>query len=339
VSSVLASVLSETRVVPDVTSRAADRPAVQLSVLLTRCRQEPALLVGAATLLLLSLDFLLAPALRNTSFLIATALFFCLVIRRLSVHCIDETPTPLSPHRLTIFCFLHLLLIALFNWAGSRVALYDASHRGLPLAAAKMLVFLPTALLVTKQIRHSLLQQFRPELFASGLALLTYFPFRIFVAAWPVYSKLLAQTVHFLAAIFVTGLGYVPGASPTITGPTLDVHILFGCSGLDGLRLFQLLFSLLLVCDWDRLRRWRTLTGYAAGLAAMLLANAMRIAAMVVIGNRISADLVVRYHLQAGWIYVTTVFLLLLLVSYRWLLAIDAADQVPTSTLLETQAR
>jgi hypothetical protein len=53
----------------------------------------------------------------------------------------------------------------------------------------------------------------------------------------------------------------------------------------------------------------------------MLIANAIRIAAMVVVGNRISADLVVRYHLEAGWVYITAVFLLLLLVSYRWLLA------------------
>jgi hypothetical protein len=128
-------------------------------------------------------------------------------------------------------------------------------------------------------------------------------------------------------------LSYVPGASPTIAGPLLDVHILFACSGLDGLRLFQILFFLVLVCDWDRLRRWRTLIGYMAGLAAMLLANAIRIAAMVVIGNRISADLVVRYHLEAGWIYVTAVFLLLLLLSYRWLLAADGAAPAPDANI------
>jgi exosortase/archaeosortase family protein len=254
------------------------------------------------------------------------------------MHAIDKSAALPSLRRLAIFGFLHLSLIALANRLGSPDTLYDASHRDLLLAAAKMLVFLPTVVLLTKQTWQSLLQQFRPELFASGLALLTYFPFRLFVAAWPFYSTLLAHTAHFLAAMFVTGLGYVPGESPTITGPVLDVHILFGCSGLDGLRLFQILFSLLLVCDWDRLRRWRTLTGYAAGMAVMLLANAIRIAAVVVIGNRISADLVVRYHLEAGWVYVTAVFLLFLLLSYRWLLATAAADAASTSAQLEPQA-
>jgi exosortase/archaeosortase family protein len=286
-------------------------------------------LVAAGSFLLISVDFLLAPPLRNTSFFLVANLFFCLVVRRLSMHPTDNALPTLSLRRPAIFCLLHLSLVALVNWLVSADSPYDASLRGLPLAGAKLLVFLPTAVLLTKRTRETLLRQFRPELFASGVALLTYFPFRVFVAAWPYYSVLLAHTVHFLASLFATGLSYVPGASPTIAGPLLDVHILFACSGLDGLRLFQILFFLVLVCDWDRLRRWRTLIGYVAGLAAMLLANAIRIAAMVVIGNRISGDLVVRYHLEAGWIYVITVFLLLLLLSYRWLLATDGAAPAP----------
>ena len=325
----LASIRPEVRDVAGAASGVADQCHVELRVLWTHCRQEPVFLVAVASLFLLSIDFLLAPALRNTSFLLATALFSSLVIRRLSLQpddkTTDTTQVPLSPLRLTIFCFLHLALIALGNLLGSRDAVYDPSCSGLLLAAAKVLVFLPTAVLLTRQTRQSLLRQFRPELIASGIALLTYFPFRLFLAAWPFYSTLLAHAVQFLAGLFVNGLVYVPGTSPTITGPVLDVHILFGCSGLDGMRLFQILFFLVLVCDWDRMRRWRTLAGYAAGLTAMLLANAMRIAAMVVIGNRISADLVMRYHLEAGWVYVTAVFLLFLLLSYRWLLAPDAA--------------
>jgi exosortase/archaeosortase family protein len=315
-------------VVAGVASGSVDQPGIQLPALWTRCRQEPVLLVAASALFSLSLDFLLAPALRNTSFFLATALFLFLVVRSLSQPAdktFDERRASLSPLRLTIFAFLHLPLIALANLLDSGRSLYDPSYRGFMLALAKVLVFLPTAVLLTKQTRRSLLGQFRPELIASGIALLTYFPFRLFFAAWPFYSTVLAHTVHFLANFFVPGLGSVAGASPTITGPVLDVHILFACSGLDGLRLFQLLFFLLVVCDWDRLRRWRTVAAYAVGLAAMLLANAMRIAAMVVIGNRISADLVVRYHLEAGWVYVTAVFMLLLLMSYRWLLATDAA--------------
>ena len=327
-------------VVAGVATGAVDQPAVPIPVLWTRCRQEPVLLVAASVLFSLSLDFLLAPVLRNTSFFPATALFFLLACRRLSVHMVDKalhkTQAPLSPLRLTIFCFLHLALVALANLLASRGGLYDPSSRNFLLALAKVLVFLPAAVLLTQQTWRRLLRQFRPELIASGVGLLTYFPFRLFFAAWPFYSTLLAHTVQFLAGLFVTGLGYAPGTSPTITGPVLDVHILFACSGLDGLRLFQLLFFLLLVCDWDRLRRWRTLTGYAAGLGLMLLANAIRIAAMVVVGNRISADLVVRYHLEAGWVYITSVFLLLLFVSYRWLLA-PAADHRSTGTQFQTR--
>jgi exosortase/archaeosortase family protein len=52
----------------------------------------------------------------------------------------------------------------------------------------------------------------------------------------------------------------------------------------------------------------------------MLFANVLRITFMVVFGNRASGDLVVRYHLNAGWIFSTSVFLLYLLLTYRWLL-------------------
>ena len=70
----------------------------------------------------------------------------------------------------------------------------------------------------------------------------------------------------------------------------------------------------------------------------MLVANAIRIAAMVVVGNRISADFVVRYHLEAGWVYVTSVFLVFLLVSYRWLMAL-AADHRSTGAQFQTDFR
>jgi exosortase/archaeosortase family protein len=155
------------------------------------------------------------------------------------------------------------------------------------------------------------------------VALVTFFPYRIFVTTWPIYSQVLGHFVHALAGFFVPGLGYQADGAPTLTGPALDVRILFSCGGLDGIRLFQVLFGLLLVLDWDRLRRWRALIGYFAGMAIVLLANALRIALMVVIGNRVSAEFVVRYHLNAGWIFFTSVFLLYLLVAYRWLLGMD----------------
>jgi exosortase/archaeosortase family protein len=74
---------------------------------------------------------------------------------------------------------------------------------------------------------------------------------------------------------------------------------------------------LLLVLDWDRLQRRRAFIGYFAGMAIILLANALRITLMVVLGNRVSSELVVRYHLNAGWVFFTSVFLFYLLVTYR----------------------
>jgi exosortase/archaeosortase family protein len=306
-------------------------PLTQLSSLWNHCRQEPIFLAAGVSLLLISLDFALTPALRNTTPLVATALLACLLARRLSVLPPNRTGRPISIGRVAVFLALHVSLIAVARSLGTAGSGYDASMRGGLLAAGKMLVLLPSAILLPRETWKRLTREFRPELVAVGVAFLTYYPFRIFLTTWPVYSKLLAHLVKSLAAVFVSGLGYRAGANPTITGHALDVTIIFYCSGIDGVRLFQILFGFLLVLDWDRLRRWRTLAGYAAGLATFLLANAIRITSMVVIGNRISADLVVRYHLQAGWIYTTCVFLLYLLVAYRWLIRIEGNRQTTAS--------
>lgn len=303
---------------------------IQSSYLWSRCSREPLFIAAAASFLLISLDFALAPGLRNTTPLAAMGLLACLLARRLSFLPPNKTSGRIVVGRLVLFGVLHLSLLAVARSMLIPGKLYDATMRGGLIAALKMVVLLPSAVLLPKQDWKRLVREFRPELVAAGGAFLTYYPYRIFIKAWPIYSKLLADFVQSLGSVFVAGLGYRAGANPTIAGPRLDVTILFYCSGLDGVRLFQILFGLVLVLDWDRLRRWRTLVGYVAGLTTILLANALRITSMVVIGNRISSHLVVRYHLQAGWVYITSVFVLYILLAYPWLIGVDGSKQAPT---------
>jgi exosortase/archaeosortase family protein len=293
---------------------------------LNRCRLEPAVLVAAVTFLFVSFDCGFAPALRNTTPLVVSVFLLCLLVRRLSFDAVEVGDSPhLASWRFISFLFLHLSIIGAARvLGGARPATPDyTSSIATVTAACKFLVFLPSIVLLPRSGWRRFGRIYRAEWVAAAVALVTFFPYRVFATAWPVYSQVLGHFVHVLAGFFVPGLGYQAGAAPTLTGPALDVEIVPECSGLGGIRLFQLLFALLAVLDWDRLQRRRALIGYFAGMAFMLLANALRITLMVVLGNRVSAELVVRYHLNAGWVFFTSVVLVYILVTYRWLLGME----------------
>jgi exosortase/archaeosortase family protein len=293
---------------------------------LSRCLKEPVVLVAAITFLCLSFDYVLAPALRNTTPLVVSAFLLCLLVRRLSFDTVEASDSShLASWRLISFLVLHLSIVGATRvLVGPRPETPDyTSSIATVTAACKFLVFLPGLVLLPRSGWQRFGRIYRAECVAAAVALLTFFPYRIFATAWPVYSQVLGHFVHALAGFFVPGLGYQVGAAPTLTGPVLDVEIVSACSGLDGIRLFELLFALVVILDWDRVQRQRAVVGYFAGLAGMLFANALRITLMVVLGNRVSAELVVRYHLNAGWIFFTSVFLLYLFVTYRWLLGME----------------
>jgi exosortase/archaeosortase family protein len=118
--------------------------------------------------------------------------------------------------------------------------------------------------------------------------------------------------------------------TPTLAGPDLDVTILLACSGITGVELFDYLFAFVVLLDWNRLRKGRSLLAYFAGIAVIVFGNALRITSFVVLGNHGFAKFVARFHLSAGRIFFTLVFLAYLSLIYRHLLSSTAAEP-PTS--------
>ena len=75
------------------------------------------------------------------------------------------------------------------------------------------------------------------------------------------------------------------------------------CSGLEGIGLLLIFGVLWLVLFRDELRFPRALLLPPAGMIVLYLANALRIAALVLIGSAGARDIAVRgFHSQAGWI-------------------------------------
>jgi exosortase/archaeosortase family protein len=291
------------------------------------------LLALAVTLVAIAADQFAAPILHSTSPLWATTACLLLVWRRGKLSAFAGDPRlelSISIGRLAAFLAAHSLLI-LSAWALSgrfQAASGAMTLGGTLVAACKLCVLAPTLILFSLAMWKKIATIYFPEAIAGLVVLLTFFPSRALETIWPWYGQVLGRFVHTLARIFVPGLVYFADLNPTLSGPELDVTIIPACSGINGLELFDYLFGVVAILDWNRLRKGPALFAYCAGLLAMLLGNAIRITSFVVLGNHGFAESVSRFHISAGWIFFAAVFLVYLSMTYSWMLGKrDAAAQ------------
>ena len=95
----------------------------------------------------------------------------------------------------------------------------------------------------------------------------------------------------------------VKPATMRLGTPRFSVIIAPECSGLEGLGLLLIFGVLWLILFRDELRFPRALLLLPAGMITLYLANAFRIAALVLIGDAGARDIAIRgFHSQAGWI-------------------------------------
>jgi len=277
------------------------------------------------TLIAIVADQFAAPVLQSTAPLWATAAFLLLVWRRGKPPLIpDGGPlgSPPSTGRLAVFIAAHLVLVSLASFLTSALqpVAGTPSTSGTLLAAGKLLVLVPTLVLLPPAHWKALLSSYGPEGKAALVVLFTSLPTHAMQALWPWYGQVLGRFVYTLSRLFVPGLGYEAGLTPTLTGPDQDTTIVFACSGIGGFELFALLFGLVALLDWNRLRKKRALLIYVVGLFTMLLSNALRIAFLVVLGNRGFSDFVARFHVSAGSVFFSVMFLVYLSLIYGWML-------------------
>jgi exosortase/archaeosortase family protein len=295
----------------------------RLSSLLEIARREPAAVAFLVALSAICLDYAIAPVLNTVTPAFACALFLLLLWRR--NRSITNADQSLENHgvtlpRVLLFLLLHAGIVTLAIKAGSTTIQPSlAVHFSKSAAVAKYLVLLPAVFLMPLKQWRNIIRVYGAEFAASALVLLTVDPYRIFATAWPWYCQWLGRFSHALASPFVAGLAYIPLPTPTLIGPNLDVRILFACSGLEAIKLFQIVFAVMLVLDWTHLNKQRTFIAYFAGMAAMLVANAVRIALLAITGN-LAPRLAIQHHLTLGWIFFAFVAALLIIPLYSWVM-------------------
>jgi len=284
------------------------------------------------TALALAMDYKGLPVLYNSSTLWATGVFLVLVYRGKDRPADEAGADALrlpSWGRLLAFGSLHALLLGVASLARTPLATAGLAYslNATATAAAKFLVLVPTWVLFPASQWRLLWRRYHSELLAALVVLLTFFPYRLFMLAWPRYSAILGRLVYLGALPFVPGLEYLAAANPVVAGPKLWVEIAFYCSGIEGVYLFDYLFGLIVLMEWSRLNKRRALAGYGLGLAAILAANVLRIILMVVIGNLISPAIGAgRFHVHAGWVFFSVAFLVFLRASYSWMLERPAKE-------------
>lgn len=184
----------------------------------------------------------------------------------------------------------------------------------------KFLVLLPTFMLLPLAVWRRAARAFLPELVGGLIVLFTFFPYRAFEILWPWYSQALGHTVCSLTSLFVSHVVCSTGAIPTLAGPKLEVSIIFACSGIESICLFDLLFGTVVAVEWKRCDKRRTLIAYFVGLVVTLIANALRISLLVIFGNRGWAQWVMRHHIYAGRAFFSLFFFAFLPITYSWML-------------------
>lgn len=152
--------------------------------------------------------------------------------------------------------------------------------------------------------------------------------------AWKLWAPLSRWTltlVKILLVPFVPGL-YADVAAFTIGTPGFSVEIAPECSGYEGMGL-MLAFSTAWL--WFLRRQWRfpnALLLVPAGVAAMFLLNAARIATLILIGKAGAPRIALGgFHSQAGWLAFNGVALAMCVAARRipWLARTEAADKIP----------
>jgi exosortase E/protease (VPEID-CTERM system) len=156
-----------------------------------------------------------------------------------------------------------------------------------------------------------------PLLLAAGLGVLGWEAGRLTGLLWRPLGWMTLQVARAILFLFGCNIGYRP-QSLTILAPSFEVTISAECSGFEGMGLILALLGAYLWLYRRDLRFPQALWLLPAGALISWTLNAVRIAALVLIGTRFSPEVAVGgFHSQAGWIAFNAIGIGLIIASRR----------------------
>jgi exosortase E/protease (VPEID-CTERM system) len=158
---------------------------------------------------------------------------------------------------------------------------------------------------------------------------------------WYPLAQWTLRLAYMMLHPFLPGLAADPAAR-TLGTSNFTVEVAPACSGYEGIGLI-LVFTT--ACLWFFRREWRfprALVLIPLGVAAIWLSNAVRIAALIVIGSAGAPDVAMQgFHSHVGWILFNGVALGTCLVARRvsWLTVPGVLNQLPASAVPSVRDR
>ncbi|MBW3013798.1 exosortase/archaeosortase family protein, partial [Candidatus Woesearchaeota archaeon] len=98
------------------------------------------------------------------------------------------------------------------------------------------------------------------------------------------------------------------------------VAIFKPCSGIEGISLFLLFFSIIAIIEWKTLNKKRLFVLYPLGVLFMFLINIARITFLIIAGIEISPEFAMGgFPSNFGWILFAVFFFIFMYFSYNWM--------------------
>lgn len=106
-----------------------------------------------------------------------------------------------------------------------------------------------------------------------------------------------------------------------------SVMIVKPCSGIEGITLFLLIYTLVVILNWKEMNKVKTILLYISGLAMMIFANIVRIYLILALafivhywkGAKFGTDLAVnQFHSHFGWILYSVIIFLFVKLTSKW---------------------
>lgn len=242
---------------------------------------------------------------------------------------LDEFVMRTQGYRWQVWLVLHILTFAIFATVTSVIfeKPIDPAHLTAPwfsiwLALAGTTLALWLLTLAPSNFWLRIVYQYRTKLLVGiflGVCAWTQFGIPQFAKQdlWLLLSSLTLQFVYLLLSLIYSNLIYLPDLLIVGTS-SFQVEVSYRCSGIEGVLLINVFLAVYLWLFRNDLRFPHVFWLFPLGILFTWLANALRIAMLIAIGNSFSPEIAeTGFHANAGWIAFTLISLTAIALSHR----------------------
>ena len=152
---------------------------------------------------------------------------------------------------------------------------------------------------------------------------------------WQPLSLAIGRLSEFLLSLTYSGAFFTPDTF-FLGVREFAVTIYKPCSGIEGIRLFIFLFTIVVITDWHRISKLRAILIYFIGSLIMFMADVVRVYFIVLLGYEVYKRwghamayriVLEHFHSNFGWVLYITVILLLFKIFYPFLIRLSSKEK------------